>query len=122
LISDVARWAEAKIRDELTVGTADVNVLEVELEVVLTEDHWAYVPPAQNESYSYRRGLLLFREMSELTWLQIAKRPNLGVAGEVPDCGNIERFQMIDDRYELEGDFGQLLIESSAPPVVLAAR
>ena len=102
--------------------TAKVNVLEIELELVLTEDHWAYVTPGPKDKYSYRRALLIFGEMTDFTWREIASRPNPGVGDEAPDYGNIDRFQSVDDCYELEGDFGQILVKSARPLVVLASQ
>lgn len=92
----------------------DPTSVEFSLCVVLTERHPLYRSPLPGEQYCYRRGLLRFRNVERIEWLEKSMMPSTDATGAV-DYGNIDEFYLTDRHYYLSGDWGRLEIKSSPP-------
>jgi hypothetical protein len=91
--------------------------LRFELDAVLTESHPSWAPPKPHEQYAYARLALVFPGLREITWRSRTMRPSTDAAGEI-DYGNIDTLTAHGSRYELTGDWGEVVIESDPPTVV----
>jgi hypothetical protein len=91
--------------------------LRFDVEAVLTEDHPRYVPRKPDEAYTYLRVAIVFSDPRSVTWIERPMKPITGPDGEI-DYGNIDSFTWQNDRYELIGDWGHVVIDGP-PPAVL---
>ena len=95
------------------------DVIEFELEVVLTPDHPEYRAPSPGEQHCYRRGRLAFANPSGLTFSTAGRvHPAIDAAGE-RDFGNIDSLLLRDGKYRAEGDWGTIEVASDPPQMVL---
>jgi hypothetical protein len=84
------------------------DVVEFELEVVLTPDHPEYSPPRPGEQHCYRRGRLTFANPSGLTFSTAGTvHPALDAAGG-RDFGNIGSLFVRAGEYRAQGDWGTI--------------
>ncbi|WP_209783772.1 hypothetical protein [Paenarthrobacter nicotinovorans] len=88
----------------------DINTsrgqLVITAEFVLTEEHTSYAPARPGEQYCYRKGVLVFEGVTDLTWTgQLSSRPSRDPDGSV-DYGNIDSLTIEGDHYTVEGDLG----------------
>ncbi|WP_284987664.1 hypothetical protein [Arthrobacter sp. fls2-241-R2A-172] len=72
----------------------DINAsrgqLVITAEFVLTEEHPSYASARPGEQYCYRKGVLVFDGVTDLTWTgQLSSRPSRDPDGSV-DYGNID--------------------------------
>jgi hypothetical protein len=95
------------------------EIIEFELEVVLTPSHPDYIAPVPGEQYCYRRGRLAFANPSRFTFSTAGPvRPAIDAAGE-RDLGNIDSLFLRDGNYCAEGDWGTIEFASDPPQMVL---
>lgn len=107
------------LEDSWVLGIAATpGRLEFRLDLVLTQDHPLYHEPLPNEVYCHARGSIAFVDVDELTWSHQGARPATDATGEV-DFGNIDSFTWIPGRYELDGDWGDLVIKAHGVEVTL---
>src|SRR5438093_4099897 len=77
------------------------EALVFDLEVVLTESHPEYRPPAPGEQYCYRRGRLAFSDPRLLAMVDTKPfRPSTDATGE-RDFGNIDGLEVEAGRYRV---------------------
>lgn len=95
------------------------GILEFVLDVVLRESHPSYQAPLAGAQYCYRRGVVRFERVSSLLWDAHDVAPAVDASGE-RDYGSVDAFQVADESYVIEGDFGRIAVESAAPSVVLS--
>ncbi|TVQ84672.1 MAG: hypothetical protein EA357_02440 [Micavibrio sp.] len=89
------------------------------LEIVLTEGHPLHSPKNENEQHCYKEGKIVFRKLKEIRWIRRNIRPYIDADGS-KDYGNIDVFKLSAEGYHLEGDWGEVIINSSEPEVVWA--
>ena len=99
----------------IEAGPSSLSLL---MDLVLRESHPDYRTPSRDERYCYRKGLIRFDGVSELTWKSKSMRPAIDASGE-EDFGSIDQFEEIGDRYLVSGDFGTIEVTSEAPVVEL---
>jgi hypothetical protein len=94
--------------------------LRFELDAVLTPAHPKYSIPPPHEWACYRRATLVFPEVTLIRGLASLDdvRASVDAAGEL-DYGNIDTLEALEHGYRIVGDFGDVLVESSAPRLAL---
>ena len=92
--------------------------LEFLLELVLTEDHPDYTSPEPGEQYCYRKAQLVFPNVQDVRWLEKTATPYRDATGSI-DYGNIDALTAEQGHYRIEGDWGVVEVESSAPTLKL---
>lgn len=81
------------------------------LDVVLLEKHPQYSPPKEGEAYCFKRGDLVFGEVTKSTIKKSGAPPAIDASG-AKDLGNIDVFFKKDGKFFIEGDWGTAEIES----------
>lgn len=89
-------------------------IISMEMEIVLTENHFLYQKPLPNEMYCYHKGLITFSNVQSIKWEDIIKHPSKDATGEV-DYGNIDEFILINGIYKITGELGNIEIISDTP-------
>lgn len=87
--------------------------LVFELEVSLWPSNLNYAPPKSGEHTCYKRGRLIFEDVTDLQGLSPKEevKPSKDPYGSI-DYGNIEGFHSAGDGvYEFEGDFGKVRVK-----------
>ncbi len=93
--------------------------LEIEVDLVLREEHSAYAIPTPGEQYCYRAGTIRFTGVSALRWEGQGRVAAVDAAGE-QDYGSIDTFDHDGNGYALTGDFGRIeVVAGGLPEVVL---
>jgi hypothetical protein len=92
--------------------------LTFKLEVVLTPEHPLYAPPRPDEQYCYRASTITFANVRALTWTDQGQPPAVDASGEA-DFGHIDSFIVAAGHCRLEGDWGQIKVESDPPALDL---
>jgi hypothetical protein len=87
------------------------------VEVVLLETHPLYSEPADGDQYCYRRGEVVYREVTALRWERQGLPPAIDLNNEI-DYGSFDEFGSRDGQWIANGNWGDLFIESSLSPVV----
>jgi len=95
----------------------NTNAIEFLMEFVLTEKHPDYAPPKPNEQYCYKKGEIIFSNIKHINWIEQSFNPIEDADGEI-DYGNIDSFVFEDGKYHLEGEWGEVLIESDTPKII----
>lgn len=90
------------------------------LDLVLTEDHPDYHQPGPDEQYCYVDGSLIFKDVAHLEWVSKNFRTITDAAGE-EDMGNIDFLKYSEDHWRVGGDWGEVLVYTSARPEVTLA-
>ena len=106
-------FADIYLEDSFVLGICESpNDITFFIEAVLTENHPSYTPPASDEQYCYRKGKIVFQGLKYVKWINRKKAPFTDSSGD-EDYGNIDFFELSNDRYILAGDWGELEITSS---------
>jgi hypothetical protein len=95
--------------------------LEFVVEFVLTREHPGYAAPAAEEYECFRRGTMVFSEVTRLVWDGQGLPAAHDSTGEI-DYGHIDVFEWERNRYMLTGDFGSIDVLASDPVVKLESR
>jgi len=90
---------------------AEPGTLVLKVDLVFTEDHPDYRPPAPGDRYAYTRGELKFSGVSRLTWSGQGAQPAVDASGE-RDYGCVDSLEFEGSRYRIEGDFGIIDLEA----------
>lgn len=90
--------------------------IEFILDLVLTEFHSAYEPPAAGTQYCYRAAKLIFPNLKTVHWTRRSMRPAVDADSRV-DYGNIDSLEVSNGRYTMEGDWGRVEIVSDEPEI-----
>jgi hypothetical protein len=105
------------LEDSWVLGVFEsADSLSFDLDALLTEQHPQWHPPRPGEQYAYRRVSLTFPNVRTIEWLDRGGPPATDASGE-QDWGNIDRFIVDDDVYEMEGGWGQVRVVSDRPQV-----
>ncbi|MDR6435180.1 hypothetical protein J2790_000301 [Paenarthrobacter nicotinovorans] len=95
--------------------------LVITAEFVLTEEHPSYAPARFGEQYCYRKGVLVFEGVKDLTWTgQLSSRPSRDPDGSV-DYGNIDSLIIEGDHYTVEGGLGTIGLHAASIRVALVS-
>jgi hypothetical protein len=89
------------------------------IDVVLTEQHPRWTTPKPDEVYSYASASLVFANPRRVEWTRQAGHPATDASGEI-DWGHIDSFIWDETRFELEGDWGAVIVEGDAPQLLYA--
>jgi hypothetical protein len=101
--------------------SASRGQLVITAEFVLTEEHTAYAPARAGEQYCYRRGVLVFDGVRDLTWTgQLSSRPSRDSDGSI-DYGNIDSLIIDGDHYTVEGNLGKIDLRAASIRVALVS-
>jgi hypothetical protein len=101
----------------LDVVTGDQSV-ELELDLVLTEQHPAYREPRRSDQYCYRRACISIDNPMSVHWIRRTMRPFRDVTGDV-DYGSIDVWRTEGNVNHIEGDWGELEIIGGQVRVIL---
>lgn len=114
--------AHLYLEDSWVLGVfEEPDELRFDVEAVLTEQHPDWHPPKPGEQYAYRRLALTFRRPRDVVWLErMTGRPAVDATGE-EDYGNIDVFTWEGSRFDLQGDWGHVVVNGDPPVVVYAA-
>ncbi len=116
---EIAPLSELLLEESYVLGiTATPGKVTFELDLVLTPGHPEYAAPKPAEQYCYRRGYLVFKEVTRLLWSQSGSPPAVDASGEV-DYGQIDTFEWDDAGALLEGSWGRMEVVSSSVEVDL---
>jgi hypothetical protein len=96
------------------------------LDLVLTEEHSLYHLPLPGEQFCYRKGVLEFREVTQLAWANQGAPPARDASGQL-DFENIDGMVSSGNVYRLEGSWGEIEVVAHAltvtfepdPPLVV---
>lgn len=97
------------------------SYVELELDLVLTPGHRAYVTPSTAEQHCMRRATLRFSNVSRahLTWVGTPAATD--AAGE-KDFGNLDSFHSDGQQYCLSGPWGELRVVDGTPGIIIGNR
>lgn len=90
--------------------------LTFQLDAVLTPGHPLYHQPRPGEQYCYVNGTLTFGSASQVKWIS-RTGASYRDANDEEDQGNIDYLEPGPDGYHLGGDWGEVQVQSSQPPV-----
>lgn len=81
------------------------------MDFVLSPSHPQYRPPPPNESACFRRGTLTIKGFKRLTWEATNVPPARDADAEL-DWGCLDVFRRTSEGWYLEGDWGNIVVES----------
>ncbi|MEO9257293.1 MAG: hypothetical protein ABI207_02860 [Crocinitomicaceae bacterium] len=87
-----------------------------EMEFVLCKTHPLYSNPKIGEHYCYKNGQLIFNNVISINWI-IAKKA-LNIVKDDIDYGNIDSMEFLNNKYCIEGDWGEVEINLDIEPQV----
>jgi len=118
----VAHWQlppfrELRLEDSCVLGIREApGELRFDMEFVLGERHPSYRRPAEGQDQCYRRGRLVFRNVTSASWSNRAELPS-GGEDEGADLGTIDTFVLDGGAYKLRGRFGALEVRAGSVDV-----
>ena len=111
----IPSFNEVYLEDSFVLSIVKSNdSVEILVEAVLREHHPKYNSPKPGEQYCYKKGRLLFKGITQHSWLEKIMKPIKDIDGEV-DYGNIDWFYLEDGHYRIGGEWGELDIISDEP-------
>jgi hypothetical protein len=114
--SDFDSMAHIYLEDSYVIDIVESeDMLSFKLIAVLTPGHPLYTPPLLNEHHCYMDGRLIFSNVRRVTWLNRTDIQYHDSGGE-PDRGNIDSLVWTGEAFYVEGDWGQVLIQTDNPP------
>jgi len=102
------------LEDSYVLSINAKTSIKILLEAVLTENHSLYTQPLPGEQYCYRRMTVNFPHLQTYDLVLNNISPIADPDGSI-DYGNIDEFFMVDDKYYLRGEWGELAIVSDPP-------
>ncbi|WP_392957442.1 hypothetical protein [Streptomyces sp. LN245] len=97
---------------DITVHPA---VLSLQLDLLLLPGHPEYGAPSPGDRACFRRATIVFSPVCDLHWTgQSVGRPAIDASGTL-DFGSVGCLTRDQDNYELQGDWGTILLRSSSP-------
>lgn len=97
------------------------NKFVFHVDLVLTSGHADYVPRLSGEQYCYRHARIVFDDLRSLNWTGARLVAAQDSTGEF-DLGTIDFLSYADSKYSIEGDFGSIVLVSSAPRIEFTDR
>jgi len=106
-------FTDIYLEDSFVLGICESpNEISFIVEAVLTELHPLYTPPESDEQYCYKTAKIVFQGLKCVKWINRNEAPFTDASGE-EDYGNIDVFELSNDKYVLAGDWGELQVTSS---------
>jgi len=101
-------FRELRLEDSFVLGVRESeNEVRFDMEFSLGERHPGYRKPAGGERDCFRKGRLIFREVSEVAWRD--RRTEVEGTDDAPaDLGKIDTFVLDGGAYKLRGQWGKL--------------
>lgn len=107
------------LEDSYLLGvTEDETEIRFLLEVVLSNQHSKYSAPRTGEQHCYKRGEIVFQNVTKKGWNRKSMIPIADPSGE-PDFGNIDVFIQQNGVYQIAGEWGEIYITGSKPELRL---
>ena len=80
---------------------------------VISENHQLYSKPKEDEHYCYLYGYIKFNNINNIRWI---KRDENVFSNDCydRDYGNIDVFHIDNKKYYLQGDWGEVIIQSES--------
>jgi hypothetical protein len=97
----------------------EANTIKFECEFVLTEENKHYHNPKEGEQYCYKNGIILFKNIINANWEIEYSLNGFNDAFDEIDLGNIDVFEIEDNLYNLEGDWGKVSITTNDTPMII---
>ncbi|WP_406458436.1 hypothetical protein OG782_36190 [Streptomyces sp. NBC_00876] len=95
--------------------TIHPGVLSVRLDLMLLPGHPEYGAPFPGDRACFRQATLAFSHIRDLHWTdQGVVKPAVDASGTL-DFGSVDSLTRDDDNYEVQGDWGTILLKSSIP-------
>lgn len=105
------------LEDSYVLGIEEgPHSLAFRLEAVLTPEHPRYRAPRPGEQYCYVNAELAFSPASRIEWIARTGTSYRDATDE-EDQGNIDYLESESGAYHLGGDWGEIRVWSSHPPV-----
>lgn len=115
--TDIPGFGDLVLEESFVLGVcATPTRVTIDVELALTPDHPAYVPPPPDENEAYRRGQIRFLGVRRLAWEDQGARPATDATGEI-DYGHIDGLRWDGETFELEGDWGRMSLEADSAEV-----
>ena len=90
-------------------------VLSLRLDLMLLPGHREYGASSPGDRACFRRATIVFSPVSDLHWTgQRIVKPAIDASGTL-DFGSVDSLTHDKDNYELQGDWGTILLKSSMP-------
>ncbi len=105
------------IENSIVLGWVfDNSMLSFELEVALSKGHQCYSMPKKNERACFKRGQLIFSNVTEIDGLLPMENviPIGGIANEY-DYDTVHCILIAVEGYYIEGEFGEVNCQSEFP-------
>ena len=90
---------------------AELKRVEIDLDVILKEQHENFAPPTRDDQYCYKRGCLVFSGVNNVFWHRYIFFRTEDKNSEY-DYGNIDTFIFLENQFQLNGDWGDVVITS----------
>lgn len=105
-----------KLEDSFVLAVREQgSELRFDMEFVLNERHPAYRAPRDGSEHCYRKGRMVFRNVSNVTWAN--KRIDRAPDDETGDLGTIDSFVLDAGTYKLRGPWGRVELQASSVDV-----
>lgn len=89
-------------------------IFSIDVEIVLTKNHFLYQKPLPKEFHCYRKAQIIFSNIQSIKWTDKIQKPSKDLSGEL-DFGNIDEFFLDDKIFKIFGDLGDIEIVSDSP-------
>lgn len=114
--TDFPSLEDVYLEDSYVLGISEQDgTLVFRLEAVLTPGHPRYRAPRPGEQHRYVDGTLTLGPATEIRWLRRSPQTYVDAAGDT-DLGNIDTFVQREGRFEIEGDWGHVVVRTEEPP------
>ncbi|WNC69089.1 hypothetical protein RI845_02785 [Thalassotalea nanhaiensis] len=104
------------LNDSLVIDwSLENNRLKFDLIASIWPESDFYYPPKKDEYTCYRNALISFENITSITGLlsKESVKPSTDADGSI-DYGNIDTLTVLEDKFELIGDFGKVEINGGA--------
>lgn len=106
--TELPGFGDVVLEESYVLGIcASPMTLRIDLDMVLTPRHPAYVSPPAFENECYRRVQIRFVELRRLIWDHSGLQAATDVNGAV-DYGHLDDLRWDGEIFELEGDWGRI--------------
>ncbi|MEU5779463.1 hypothetical protein ABZ819_40045, partial [Streptomyces venezuelae] len=100
--------------------TVQPSVLSLQLDLLLLPGHPEHGASMPGDRACFRRATIVFSAVRDLHWTgQSVVKPAIDASGTL-DFGSVDSLVRDEDNYELQGDWGTILLKSSMPSLSIA--
>ena len=111
---EMSGFEEVYFEDSFVLGVClTLETIEINMDLVLRENHRLYDKPDSNEQHCYIKAKLSFNNVGKFSFVK-SSAGYQDATGET-DFGNIDTFEYEKGVYRLVGDWGELEVSSSPP-------